>query len=326
MKAERPLPSRPTKGEADWAEKVWAAAHTDVRTVLRLARRRRWEHWLAVSMVVVAVGAVVVLLMTVGVVNQREAGSPVRNPAAVQATGSSTEAPRTVDLARPFAGTPAAGWADGRHGIVTPRPQRAGGFTMAEVAEATRLVRKALIAARLDERMLLHHDPSRYLDLLAPDAAQQLRPLFGTGREAKAQALVSLIADGYELLPVEPKARGRMWIEPGETGELVVHTNYVFAYAFQPTGSAVPVSATDIIVVVRADVDYVLRSGPHWTPGSQGLWYDKATSFGYSISCDHYREGFLAPMLAEHQSIGGKSEPSVYFDPRSPLPDDVDCH
>jgi hypothetical protein len=309
--------------ETDWTGGVARAATEDVRGLLRAERRRRGNRWFAGGLVVLAVAAVATLLVR-STLFDAAAGSPGRDGAS-----STTQDERVamLDLTRPFTSTPAAGWADGAAGIVPPQPEAVGGFSAEEVATTLRLVRDVLVASRLDDRLLVGHDPAEYLRLLAPDARRQLEPLFGGGREPEAQSLVSLVAPGADLLPVEPKVSGAMSVDAGDTGELVVHTNYVFAYAFRPPSPTRLVDAMNVVVVVRADVDYVLRTGERWTPGSRGLWYDDAAGFGYSIACDAYRKGYLAPVMAERNVTRrpGEVEPGAFFDPTAPLPPAGGC-
>jgi hypothetical protein len=301
--------------EVDWAVTVERAATEDVRELLRAEQRRRRGRWLAGGLVVLAVGAVVTLLIRSSLFAP-VAGDPVADGA--QPVRSAAQ----LDLSQPFAATPAAEWADGAEGITAPEAKAVGGFSAEQVAETTSLVRDALVASRVDTRMLAQHDPAGYLGLLAPDAKRQLEPLFGGGHEPEVQSLVSMVADGTELLPVAPKVSGTMSVQAGDPGELVVHTNYVFAYAFRPAGPTKLVDAMNVIVVVRADVDYVLRDGDRWTPSSRGLWFGDASGFGYSIGCDAYRKGFLAPVAAE-PSVTAPSDdrqPNMFFDPTAPLP------
>jgi hypothetical protein len=308
---------QPAVEAVDWAGSVTQAATADVREMLRVARRRRRGRWFAGCLVVLAIGAVVTLLVESSVF-EPVAGAPDRPAAPVAEAGR--HAPM-LDLTHPFASTPAATWPDGAAGIVPPVAAAVNGFTAGEVAEATALVRNALAASRLDPRLLTRHDPGAYLDLLAPDARRQLAPLFGDGREPGVQSLVSMVAEGSTLLPVGAKVAGEMTVDAGGADELVVHTNYVFVYAFQPAFPTRLVDAMNVIVVVRADVDYVLRAGARWTPGSRGLWYGDATGFGYSIGCDAYRRGYLAPAVSE-RSVTEKAprEPGGFFDPTAPLP------
>lgn len=313
----------PAVPEADWAGTVARAATEDVRELLHAERRRRRGRWFAGGLVVLAVGAVVALLVRTSLL-EPVAGAPGEHGGATLA-GNETGA--SFDAARPFRGTPAADWADGAKGITLPAPKAVGEYSATEVAQVMRLVRDVLVASRLDRKMVVDHDAAGYLGLLAPDARRQLEPLFAGGREPEVQALVSLAAPGSALLPAQPKVSGTMSARPGKDGTLVVHTNYVFAYAFVPPRGLHLIDAMNTIVVVRADVDYVWRAGNRWTAGSQGLWFDAATGFGYSIGCDAYRKGFLAPVSAERSVTrqADQVEPSSYFDPGSTLPPAGGC-
>lgn len=317
----------PAAGDAQWAGGTQRrAAGPDVRQLLRSARRRRHARWLAVGLVLVAFGAVGTLLVRAGTLDELFGAEPAAAPPADPPAAIATTPAPMLDPSRPFAATPSADWADGADGIKPPPAKPVNGFTAEQVAAATAQVREALVASRLDPRMIVEHDPEPYLDMLAPDARRQLEPLFTGGREPQVQSLVSLIAKDHPLLPVEPKVRGEMRVSAGEAGEVVVHTNYVFVYAFEPAGPTRLVDAMNMLVVVRADVDYIMRAGERWTASSQGLWYDEATGYAYSIGCEAYREGYLAPAATERAvTANGTRDPQTYFDPTSPLPATSGC-
>lgn len=308
--------------DADWARRVERAATADTRRLLRTSRRRRRNRWLAVGVIVAALAVVTSLVLSSGMLTV--AGSSTPDPDVRGITGQDAA---MLDETRPFDSTPAAQWPDGAAGIVLPPAEPAAGFTAEQVAEATALVRDILVASRLDHRMLVQHDPATFLGLLAPDARRQLEPSFSAGQEPAVQSLVSLVASDSELLPAEAKVNGDMSVSRDDDGALVVHTNYVFAYAFRPSEPTRLLDAMNVIVVVRADVDYALRWGDKWTPGSQGLWYGDASGYGYSIGCEAYRRGFLAPATTERAVAGEPArEPGAYFDPASPLPTTRGCH
>ncbi|MFL6142534.1 MAG: hypothetical protein ACJ72N_11805 [Labedaea sp.] len=312
--------SRSDSHDAEWDNRVERAASADIRQMLRDARRRGRERWVVGAVVVLAVTLVLTLLIRIWLFD-----SPV--PAAIPATTEpSPPAALVIDLRHPYAGSPAATWADGAAGFELPARQPAGPFTAAEVDTATHQVRDVLVASRLDPQVLVDHDPARFLGGFAPDARRQLQPLFRAGREAEVQSLVSMVASGTRLLSVPPKVRGSMSVHPGGPGELVVHTNYVFVYAFSADSPDQLTSVMDILVVVRAEVDYVLRTGQRWTPASRGWWYGEAGGYAYSIACDTYRKGFLAPAYTEPggTEVSGQDR-SRYFDPASPLPAATGC-
>jgi hypothetical protein len=301
-----------------------ATASADVRALLRSARRRRHVRLLAGAMVLAALAAGVVLVET-GAFDSVLREDPVAKAKSDARVAPPNNGPM-LDPTRPFDSTPAADWADGADGIATPPAKPMAGFSAEQVKAATEQVRDVLVASRLDRRMLIDHDPSGFLAKLAPDARRQLGPLFTRGREPEVQSLVSMIAKGSALLPVEPKVDGEMSVHRGHGGELLVRTNYVFVYAFQPEGPTRLVDAMNVLVVVRADVDYVLRAGDKWTAGSQGLWYGDATGYAYSIGCDAYRRGYLAPAVTERAVTANPNrEPAQYFDPSSALPPTSGC-
>ena len=273
----------------------------------------------------VAVALVIVLLSQIGLFDGLLPGSRTATPPAAGSGAPTEPASLALDPSHPFVDSPAESWPDGAAGIVPPAATGpVNGFTADQVAAATRQVRDVLIASRLDRRLLVDHDAGGYLGALAPDARRQLEPLFGTGREAEVQSLVSLAAQDTPLAPVEPKVAGTMSVRAGGPGELVVHTNYVFVYAF--VAPAKIVDLMDILVVVRADVDYVLLTGDRWTPSSRGWWYGAAGGYAYSIACDAYHRGYLAPAFTERVATEPSAqERGLYFDPNSPLPPASGC-
>lgn len=307
--------------DAEWAGRLRAAASADVPRLLRTARRRRQARWLAVVLTLVVVAAVVTALVRTGALDglltEDTSGSP---SAGAPAPTTARPASPMFDPTKPFASTPAADWPDGASGILTPTPRRVGTFSPDEVASALTRVRDVLVASRLDRALLVDHDPARYLSLLAPDARRQLSPLFH-GAEPQVQSLVSMVAPGSRLLDVEPKVKGEMTVRVGEQGELVVTTNYVVVYAFEPDVALRLVDTMNAIVVVRADVEYVLRATDRWAEGSKGLWYGEATGYAYSIGCEAYQRGYLAPAMAE-RAVATQTDQSRtgYFDPASPAP------
>jgi hypothetical protein len=323
----RPPAAHPAADDAAWTGAARrATANADVRQLLRSARRRRHARWLAGGLVLVALSAAVLVLTQAGTLDSLFGNDAATKPKAGAPAAAPHNKGPTLDVAHPYASTPAADWADGADGIAPPPAKAVNGFTPEQVATATEQVRDVLVASRLDRRMLMDHDPEGFLAKLAPDARRQLQPLFTGGREPEVQSLVSLAAKGSKLLPVEPKVDGEMSVRRGDAGELVVHTNYVFVYAFDPEGPTRLVDAMNVLVVVRADVDYVLREGDRWTQGSQGLWYGDATGYAYSIGCDAYRHGYLAPAVTERAVTANPNrEPATYFDPSSALPATSGC-
>src|SRR5690242_14854427 len=85
-------------------------------------------------------------------------------------TGSTTANQSSPPAGGPFDGTAAQTYPKGSAGIELPAPLELPGFTTAQVTAGLQKVKAALVAARLDPKMLAGHDTSVLLDLLAPDA------------------------------------------------------------------------------------------------------------------------------------------------------------
>jgi hypothetical protein len=303
--------------DSEWIAHVERATSADVRQMLRTERRRRRERWIVGTIATVAACLVLVLLGQMGLFH---GDGPVAAP-----DPAPDAAPVRLDRDRPFAGTPAADWADGVGGIRPPAPSATGDFTADQVATALAQVRDLLVTSRLDRTLVVEHDAGRFLAAFAPDARRLLEPLFGSGQEARAQALVSLVAADAQLLPVEPKVNGRMWVSASGPGELVVHTNYVFVYPFRTDGPDAVVDPMDTLVAVRAQVDYVLRAGDRWAEGSRGWWYGPVAGYAYSVACDAYRGGYLAPAGTHRETAASGQDRGAYFNPDGPLPRTSGC-
>jgi hypothetical protein len=79
-----------------------------------------------------------------------------------------------------FAGTPAANYPKGTAGITLPPAKAVLGFSARQVAADLAKVRTALIASRLDPRMIDRHDTSGFVRLLAPTSQAYAEKQFGT--------------------------------------------------------------------------------------------------------------------------------------------------
>src|SRR5262249_30129994 len=123
------------------------------------------------------------------------------HPSGVFATSSAT-----ADPAGPFAHTPAARWAEGEAGITVPPSTAVTDFAAEQVAADLATVKAALVAGRLDHKLLVDHDPSAFLDLLAPDDRTELGEQY---RSRDMLGLVTSIDPGAHLDSHPPRVSGR---------------------------------------------------------------------------------------------------------------------
>ncbi|GAB4587906.1 hypothetical protein [Nocardia sp. IFM 10818] len=304
---------------------AWARA-AETRA-LREQRRKKRLIGIAV------IGSVAALLAVAVVLLPRLGGD---DPASAVATTRPTTAPTAtvdtsrVDLNHPYDGTPAASWFEGEAGIVLPAAAPVGRYSAEQVAYAMERAKLLITLSRLNAYTIRYHDAEPALKLLASiHAERDIRPLLVPGDEEKTWWLLERVHPDYELLPVKPRVNGSMTVALNEEGELVVHTDYLIAYAFHTDSPPKLTDYFEIISVVRDQVDYLLVDDQKWTDDSQGMWIGDAKGFAYSVNCELGGEGFLAPNYSNPPSTYGGTpdtrSPESYFDPTLPIATGIDC-
>ncbi|WP_199442376.1 hypothetical protein [Umezawaea beigongshangensis] len=248
------IDDHPDLRDGAWIRAANRRARRDARRTRRRARLPAHSGALVAAISVASVGVLLVGLHQRGVLDpllpDRAAASPTTETGTETETG--TTATPAFDPERPFTGTPAASWAEGEAGVVPPAAAPVGDFAAEQVADACERVRRVPVASRLDRSMLERHDPSAFLPLLAPDHRAQVEPLFAGGQDQVAASYATRVRSGSTLLPASPRVKGRTWAEQAGPGQLVVHTDYAFSYAFRPGESQTVLSPMDVVSVHRA--------------------------------------------------------------------------
>jgi len=215
----------------------------------------------------------------------------------------------------PFAGTPAADFAEGVDGIRLPEAAPVGDFTAEQVTDMLSQVRAALIASRLDPAMLLDRDPEPFLALMAEDNQPLLRDEFAS---ADFRYFASQFADGAELAVPIPRVEGEITFEAtrDEGGFRVIEvvTSFVWAYAF-----VVPEDDPELdgIVVVRDELVWQLAHEEDVADSSLGLWLWDGEAYAWGIDCNAFEQGLLSPQT--EREPGGSEDPGEIFDPAGSL-------
>ncbi len=277
--------------------------------------RRRW--WLfAVFLLILAVTTTAIVLA--GRRAARDAAPP--NPTSVPDVAP-------VDLAHPYAHTPADVWPKGLDGVTSPSAAAVGPFKADAVATAYAKVRQAISAAHLDPAVLTRHDGKAYAALFAPDDRDQILPELAkkpTKHHGGFTGYVTEIADGYHLLDAGPRTFGTLSARAGaKPGELVVEAKYAVAYAFDHPHPRELISPAEIVTFRRLDETYVVRSGSSFEKSSHGLWLDSTTSAYSSVGCAAAQDGYLAPGYTNPRSVAppsGHQDAPGYYDPKYPVP------
>jgi hypothetical protein len=321
---DNPLDSHPDLMDPEWRKHAqtdaWLGAKKDRKQLRRQQKRRRSRkprgRWWVLGVFVAILAVTTAAIVLVGRRPAQDAAPP--NPTSVPDVAP-------VDLARPYAHTPAQDWPKGLAGITA---------TPAGTAEADAYakVEQAISTAPLDPAVLTGHDPKAFLALVAPDLRDQLTPVFAR-KPAKGVAsfdsYVTEIADGYHLLDAGPRTFGTLTAHPGaQAGELVVDAKYVIAYAFDNVHPEGLTSPAEIVSFLRVDETYVLRSGKNFAKSSYGLWLEGGQSAFSAVGCAAAKDGYLAPGYANPASgpgTGADQDAPGYYDPKYPVPNLDGC-
>jgi hypothetical protein len=265
--------------------------------------------------VLLCVGAVAVTVAST--LATRESGSITADGPQLQAPAPTAAARTTEPDADPFAGSPAADFAEGEAGIELPTARAVGDFSEAEVAATLELVRDAMIATRIDRRMLVERDPANFLRLMASDNRELLEEDFATGRFGY---FATQLADEAVLAVPEPRVEGTVTFsasaDDSDIRVIEVVTSFVWAYAFE-----VPSDDPDLdgIVVIRDELVWQVPHEDDVLPSSTGLWLWQGEAYAWGIDCDALDESLIGPQTERRFSFGGPSEESGIFDPDRPL-------
>jgi hypothetical protein len=275
------------------------------------------------------IGAVLTILLlgVVGYVVRTGAGNLLGNASAGQPnpSGPSASSPSTGSQpADPFAGTPAAQYAQGEDGIALPATTAVPGFTVAQVETALQQVRAALVAARLDPAMLVSHDPAGLLKLLSPHANTEIKPYFDS---QKFFGFATQVAPGYTLTSDKIRVSGKVTFQ-GTTANgvrlLDVVTNFVWVYPF--TG---PVHEPgDHLVVVHDQVTWDIPVDTDVDKDYQGLRISTWNGFASNMDCSMLKQSLLAlghPQLVTATPSTGAEDKNAAFDPSRSLQVNATC-
>jgi hypothetical protein len=300
---DRRIETHPELMDPDWQKHAEREAWTEVKKSRRRSKRGGFGKpavWVTVGMVVLVGGAVVV-----NVLRDRNATNSFGSAAAP--TTSPTTAPSVlpdfapVDVTQPFTNTPAALWKNGVAGFTIPEAAAVGSFSAKQVADAYGQVTQAVSRARLDRTTLEGHDTTALVSSFAPSEASRIKPILDKPDKADASGYVTLIADGFHLLPADPRLKGKLTAQSGaHKGELTIHAEYVVAYAFDTPHPKDLTSPSEIVAFIRDDQNYTVRTGSGWYKADLGLSFGaSAGSETFSMACGAANAGYLAPRYSE---------------------------
>ncbi len=278
---------------------LWQRAERSRRS--RISRQH--SHRRLVLMTVIVVATAVLLLIGAVAAAGRAGWGPAAGPSDGQAPPSMTSATSTD----PFAGTPAARYPAGDAGLVLPTVPAEPGWQPADVAAVLSRTRAALIAARLDPRVVEGGDASAYLALLSPGTRPMVSAAIGKGE--LALGYVTRLAPGFRLdSPQAVRVTGYMSVAVGKDRQLVVTADYVWVYALRGPTAAAP-GAGSRLVILHSVETYEWYRPAAVTATDRGLRPGGGTGYEYNGDCAQIKRGLLA-LPAPGQASGRPSAPA----------------
>jgi hypothetical protein len=270
----------------------------------------------AVAAVVVAAGLPALRSFLPGRSPSTDSAYPTEGvPSGITVTTSESAAPTD-----PFAGTPAALYPKGAAGISMPAAAKVTGFSAAQVGAGLKEVRAAMVAGRLDPRMLVSHQSDKFVALLAPGERKQVQGWF---RARTRDGVATWIDPAVRLDPAEqPRVSGRVTYESLKVQgiqTLRITTNYIWVYAFD--GPRHPLAAEHDLI------NWEFPSTRNLRASDRGLWVRPVKSYGAWVDCTAARKGLLAPTRPEAAVVPSSSEdPNDYLRADHSLDLDDECH
>ncbi|GAA2851932.1 hypothetical protein GCM10010517_09590 [Streptosporangium fragile] len=285
-----------------------AAARWQPRSPHGGRRRRRWVPAVAAVALMAGAGVLVAYRPDVAdriraVVSERLADpgtAPVFEataPADGEGNREEGEAETEPVKASPFDGSPAAQYADGVKGLVTPPARAMGGLSRKEVAAALRQAKDLLAVAHLDRKVLMGGRPMKLIGLLDPEQRTwSVKNLDRRGaREGGSRNRVTSLKPGSaELISTTFKVDGETRLstfrEDGVRG-VRVKVNYLFVYAIQRPGR--PETRTRLVAHSVGAVDA-------WRDrGRLRFWITRWNDGGVAPARCGTKDGFVHPFYPD---------------------------
>jgi hypothetical protein len=224
--------------------------------------------------------------------------------------GSSAAAPKT-----PFEATPADAFPRGEAGIVVPAATDVPGFAKDDVAKALDSVKKALVAGRLDPKMLTGHDTSTFMGLFAPAMKPDLQTYFD---KKEFLPFATQIAPNFKLTSDPVRVKGEMTFEGTTTDGLrviQVVTNFVWVYPF--TGDLK--DPGDHLVTIHDKITWLFPHPEDVVDEAIGMNMSEWEAFASNMDCGLFDQSLIG-LGKPRLTVGGASDdPNAAFDPNGTL-------
>jgi hypothetical protein len=231
--------------------------------------------------------------------------------------GSNTTAPEiTIPLLSPYDRTPAQLYPQGEAGILTPAATPVAGFTTAQITAALDTVKKAMIAGRLDTKMLVDHNTATFLALFNPEDRKEVEKYF---KEEDFFTFATQLAPGHALTADGIRVKGTTTLEADKTEQgvrlLKVKTNYVWVYPF----SGALKDPGDHLVVIHDEVEWVFPSPSDVNKNAQGMYLNAFQGYASNMDCALLDSNLIGLGKPRVVPGGSKQDDNAAFDPTHTL-------
>jgi hypothetical protein len=212
----------------------------------------------------------------------------------------------------PFAGTPAATYAEGDAGIELPDAVATGPWTAGQVRDVLAKTKQTLVAARIEPAMVEQGDTAPYLATISEGARGTVSSSL---QNADALGYVSRLASGYQLTaPI--RVKGTMTVTLGPKKELVIGANYVWLYPMVGSVPAAQGSPGSSLVVLHTVESYQWFQPKGIAPKDTGLRPGPGQIAKLNLDCTQAKSGLLALPSAQGERPARPSAKA--FDPATP--------
>lgn len=307
----------------------WLKRRRFARAERRRARRDRRAHrYRAARSRMKTAGTVLVVVVAVGLAGtfawKFRGGSHFSPETAPVRHGAVPSVGASLNAADPFAGSPAAAYADGAAGITHPPAAATGPFSSRDVVAAYATTTRLLTAAALDRPTLLGGSPDAFARAAGPDERTYfVKNLNNPDVEKRTRWwLVTFAPHTAGLVGTTIKVNGQMSAHPAtEQGVrgVGVRFDYLFVYPIERPGA--PRTLERLVARVSGELFYYLSSGALHRHTDD--WSVSPTP----ARCD-VRDGFIHPAFDDSapEKVAPSGTPMDPYDRSRPQPDGKACH
>jgi hypothetical protein len=283
MRTERRPSRRAAPPTPNPYSQLWQRAERSRRS--RISRQH--SHRRLMFFTTAAVVALLVVIVGSGGLAARAGWGPFSGSPAARIS-TSTASPS----ADPFEGTPAEAYPVGAAGVVIPEPPAEPGWQRRDVQSVLSQTRAALIAARLDPRVLESGDASAYLARLSPGTRRLATAAMSHGEAGLGY--VTRLASGFRLEPGRtPRVSGGMSVALGKDRQLVVTANFVWVYALRGATEPMPAAGARLVVLHSLE-SYEWYRPDAVTAPDRGLRPGGGAWSQFHVDCTQIKMGLLA--------------------------------